>query len=141
MKKLFAAIVLIIALCPVALSASECGNGVIEEGEMCEGAQICGQGKAGGCEVATYICQTGFVMLSGRDNACICFRPTCGDGCITERIGEECDPRATKASLKFKSIGVVENDGCAEGDVCTEYCKCIESPAPDAGKRKIKIIR
>lgn len=141
MKKLFSAIILIIALCPVASSASECGNGVIESGEMCEGAQICGQGKAGGCEVASYICQTGLVMLAGRDNACACFRPACGDGCVTADIGEECDPRATKASLKFRSIKQVDNNGCAEGDVCTEYCKCIQSQVPDTGTRKIRIIR
>lgn len=141
MKKILIIFAAIIICCPFTADAAECGNGLIEAGEMCEGAQICGQGSAGGCDVASYICQTGLVMLSGSNRACECFRPTCGDGCITEAIGEECDPRATKASLKFKSIEPVENDGCADGYACAEYCKCVESPVPDSGQRKIKIIR
>lgn len=141
MKRVLIILAAIVICCPLVADAAECGNGVIEEGEMCDGAQICREGRAGGCEVSSYICQTGFVMLSGSDRACECFRPTCGDGCITKAIGEECDPRATKASLKFKSMGLIENDGCADGYVCAEYCKCIEPASPDATQKRIRIIR
>lgn len=110
---------------------SSCGNGIVDPGEQCDGADLRGLSCttvdpffAGG----TLACATNCTLETGR-----CTHGTCGNGVVDP--GEDCEP-SNFTFFQCKNLPNITGDALVECSVSTcryDLSNCSSSPAPVCG--------
>lgn len=120
--------------CPPALAT--CGNGVLDTGELCDGADT---STCNGATCAASLCGDGYINepageeceSSGVDsdtcNGASCTAVACGDGYVNAAAGEQCDDGDETASCNLDCTPAACGDGhvnLAAGEECETGSLC-----------------
>jgi hypothetical protein len=118
----------------------KCGNGVVDAGELCDGADtadcngstcsasVCGDGHVNA--VAGETCDSMGVDTADCNGAA-CSAPSCGDGYTNAAAGEACDDGGDSAACNANCTLAACGDGylnatageqCEGGDLCDPTC-------------------